>query len=97
MGHHPCPRSLPKLGPGVAGNAGTIFHARLNRRLVVARNPVCYVCSMPTMPPKINERECPACKGSGLEPVKQPKEPGRKIYAARCERCHGKGRVAVTR
>ena len=29
-----------------------------------------------------------------LPPVKQPAEPGRKIYAARCERCDGKGWIA---
>jgi DnaJ-class molecular chaperone len=35
----------------------------------------------------------PACKGTGFPAVKQPAQEGRKIYAARCERCEGKGRV----
>jgi DnaJ-class molecular chaperone len=48
---------------------------------------------MPTFLAKSPERECPVCKGTGFPPVKQPKEPGRKIYPARCERCDGKGRV----
>jgi DnaJ-class molecular chaperone len=47
--------------------------------------------------PKIDERECPACKESGFEIVEQSAEPGRKIYPPRCERCDGKGRVAVIR
>jgi hypothetical protein len=32
-------------------------------------------------------------KGTGFPPVKQPAQPGRKIYPARCERCDGKGWV----
>jgi DnaJ-class molecular chaperone len=48
---------------------------------------------MPTFSAKPIERKCPACNGTGYPPVKQPKEPGRKIYSARCERCDGKGWV----
>jgi DnaJ-class molecular chaperone len=48
---------------------------------------------MPKMLPKLNERECPACKGTGFQPVKQPKAPGRRIYPPRCGRCDGKGRI----
>jgi DnaJ-class molecular chaperone len=48
---------------------------------------------MPTFTAKPIERKCPACNGTGFPPVKQPKEQGRKIYPARCERCDGKGWV----
>jgi DnaJ-class molecular chaperone len=48
---------------------------------------------MPTFSPKPNEHKCPVCKGTGFPAVKQPAEPGRRIYPARCERCDGKGRV----
>lgn len=48
---------------------------------------------MPPLPAKQAEFKCPACNGTGFPPVKQPREPGRKIYAARCERCDGKGWV----
>ena len=44
---------------------------------------------MPKLKPA--EFKCPACKGTGFPAVKQPAEPGRKIYPARCERCDGKG------
>jgi DnaJ-class molecular chaperone len=49
---------------------------------------------MPTFLAKSPEHKCPACKGTGCPPVKQPKEPGRRIYPARCERCDGKGCIA---
>jgi DnaJ-class molecular chaperone len=42
----------------------------------------------------LNEVICPACKGKGVQKVKQPKEPGRKIYPATCKECLGKGRIA---
>ena len=48
---------------------------------------------MPTFSAKPAERKCPACNGTGFPPVKQPAQPGRKIYPARCERCEGKGWV----
>jgi DnaJ-class molecular chaperone len=48
---------------------------------------------MPTFSAKPAERKCPACNGTGFPPVKQPAQPGRKIYPARCERCDGKGWV----
>jgi len=40
------------------------------------------------------ERECPDCAGTGFQKVKQPEQPGRQIYPARCSRCGGKGRIA---
>jgi DnaJ-class molecular chaperone len=48
---------------------------------------------MPKLLAKPAESKCPACKGTGFPAVKQPAEPGRKIYPARCERCEGKGWV----
>jgi len=39
------------------------------------------------------ERKCDACKGTGRSEVKQPTQPGRKIYPARCAECGGKGRI----
>jgi len=39
------------------------------------------------------EAVCPACDGTGLQKVKQPTQPGRKIYPAKCEECLGKGRI----
>jgi DnaJ-class molecular chaperone len=44
---------------------------------------------------KIAEVECPACEGTGFSKVKQPAQPGRKIFPPRCKECAGKGRVAV--
>lgn len=44
---------------------------------------------------KIN---CPACDGRGFTKIKQAAtQPDRIIYAARCERCAGKGRIAESR
>jgi DnaJ-class molecular chaperone len=51
---------------------------------------------MKTSLPKLTERKCPACDGTGFPVVKQPVLPGRKIYAARCEKCDGKGRITGT-
>jgi DnaJ-class molecular chaperone len=45
---------------------------------------------------KPTEQKCPACKGTGFPAVKQPAEPGRKIYPARCSNCGGKGRIRET-
>jgi DnaJ-class molecular chaperone len=42
---------------------------------------------------KIKEHTCPGCSGTGFAPVRQPVEPGRKIYPAKCEPCKGKGRI----
>jgi DnaJ-class molecular chaperone len=39
------------------------------------------------------EVRCDACKGTGLQAVKQPAEPGRRIFPARCAKCDGKGRI----
>jgi DnaJ-class molecular chaperone len=44
--------------------------------------------------PKRVEHKCPVCKGAGLLPVKQPAQPGRRIYPARCKRCDGKGWIS---
>ena len=46
---------------------------------------------MPKQSAKPAELKCPACKGTGFPAVKQPAEPGRKIYPPRCEGCAGKG------
>jgi DnaJ-class molecular chaperone len=42
----------------------------------------------------VAETKCPACDGTGFIKVKQPTQPGRRIFPARCEECAGKGRVA---
>jgi DnaJ-class molecular chaperone len=42
----------------------------------------------------VAEIRCPACEGTGFSKVKQPDQPGRRIYPAPCEKCGGKGRVA---
>jgi len=39
------------------------------------------------------EVECPACSGTGFPPVEPSLLPGRKIFAARCVECLGKGRL----
>ncbi len=39
------------------------------------------------------ERKCEACKGTGRSEVKQPTQPGRRIYPAMCKECGGKGRI----
>ena len=43
---------------------------------------------------KIKEHVCPACKGTGYPVVKQPVQPGRKIYPLKCTSCGGKGKVS---
>ena len=43
--------------------------------------------------PKLAEYKCPACKGTGFPPVKQPAQEDRRIYPPRCKRCDGKGWV----
>jgi hypothetical protein len=43
------------------------------------------------------EVKCPACEGTGFPKVKQPVQPGRRIYPAQCEKCAGKGRIAPPR
>jgi hypothetical protein len=40
-----------------------------------------------------DEIKCEACDGTGVQMVKQPLEPGKRIYPARCKVCNGKGRV----
>jgi DnaJ-class molecular chaperone len=39
---------------------------------------------------------CDVCKGTGFQAVKQPAEPGRKIFPAKCPKCGGKGRLTVS-
>lgn len=46
------------------------------------------------MAPKIREHTCPACKGSGFPEVRQPVQPGRKIYPVKCKSCDGKGKIS---
>jgi DnaJ-class molecular chaperone len=43
---------------------------------------------------EVNEHTCPACNGTGFPEVKQPAQPGRKLYPVKCEACAGKGRIA---
>jgi DnaJ-class molecular chaperone len=46
--------------------------------------------------PKVAEVECSSCDGTGFARVKQPAQPGRKIYPPRCKQCSGKGRIEAT-
>ena len=43
----------------------------------------------------VAEIKCPACEGTGFQRVKQPAQPGRRIYPATCKECLGKGRLAI--
>jgi DnaJ-class molecular chaperone len=45
-------------------------------------------------PPKISEHTCSACNGTGFPKVKQPAQPGRRIYPVQCKACAGKGKIA---
>jgi DnaJ-class molecular chaperone len=45
------------------------------------------------MTPKIKEHTCAACNGTGFPVVKQPVQPGRKIYPVKCAACDGKGKI----
>jgi DnaJ-class molecular chaperone len=38
----------------------------------------------------LQEVKCPACDGTGFPKVKQPVQPGRKIFPAPCKECAGK-------
>src|SRR5712671_7254423 len=42
---------------------------------------------------KIKEHVCPACNGTGYPVVKQPVQPGRRVYPVKCTSCDGKGKV----
>jgi DnaJ-class molecular chaperone len=44
----------------------------------------------------VTEVECPSCEGTGFPTVKQPMQPGRKLYPAPCKECLGKGRIGST-
>ena len=41
----------------------------------------------------LTEVVCSACDGTGFQKVKQPTQPGRKIYPPKCTECCGKGRI----
>jgi DnaJ-class molecular chaperone len=41
----------------------------------------------------VSEAKCEACNGTGFPSVRQPPQPGRRIYPVPCEKCGGKGRV----
>jgi DnaJ-class molecular chaperone len=41
----------------------------------------------------LTEVVCPAGDGTGFQKVKQPTQPGRKIYPPKCAECLGKGRI----
>jgi len=45
----------------------------------------------------VAEVECSACEGTGFPKVKQPVQPGRKIYPPPCNLCRGKGWLAAKR
>jgi DnaJ-class molecular chaperone len=42
---------------------------------------------------RLPEVKCAACNGTGFPTVKQPVQPGRKIYPEPCKECAGKGRM----
>jgi DnaJ-class molecular chaperone len=42
---------------------------------------------------KIKEHVCPDCNGTGYPVVKQPVQPGHRIYPVKCTSCDGKGKV----
>src|SRR6266576_3812052 len=44
----------------------------------------------------LTEVICPACDGTGFQKVKQPTQPGRKIYPAKCTECLGKRSLPTT-
>jgi DnaJ-class molecular chaperone len=48
---------------------------------------------MTKLSPKIREHTCPVCNGTGFPVVRQPVQPGRKIYPVKCEACAGKGKI----
>jgi DnaJ-class molecular chaperone len=45
------------------------------------------------MTQKIKEHICEACNGTGFPAVKQPVQPGHKIYPVKCEARGGKGKI----
>src|ERR1700761_8927304 len=52
--------------------------------------------AMKRLKKKLNEEKCPVCNGRGAPAYTSP-EPGRRIYAPECSRCHGSGRILVVR
>jgi hypothetical protein len=43
----------------------------------------------------VAEIKCPACDGTGFSKVKQPAEPGHRIYPAPRKECGDKGRITL--
>jgi DnaJ-class molecular chaperone len=41
----------------------------------------------------VAEIRCPTCNGTGFPKVKQPIQPGHRIYPPPCKECAGKGRI----
>lgn len=41
------------------------------------------------------EVRCDVCKGTGLQAVNKPAQPGRRIFPAKCAKCGGKGRLKI--
>jgi DnaJ-class molecular chaperone len=39
----------------------------------------------------VSEAKCEACNGTGFPSVRQPSQPGRRIYPVPCEKCGEKG------
>ena len=42
----------------------------------------------------VESKWCAACGGTGFAAVKQPMQPGRRIYPPRCAKCHGSWRIS---
>jgi DnaJ-class molecular chaperone len=42
----------------------------------------------------VAEQHCPACGGTGFPTVRQPAQPGRRVFPMPCKKCGGKGRIA---
>ena len=89
-----------RSGAGLQDNADRIFRGR-TAAFAVGRTNL-FLVEPSTIRVKYNmtkkdapkERECPDCAGTGFQKVKQPEQPGRRIYPPRCSRCGGKGRIA---
>ncbi|MBR0815819.1 hypothetical protein JQ544_30105 [Bradyrhizobium diazoefficiens] len=45
------------------------------------------------MAPKIKERTCPECSGTGFPLSMKAAAPGRKVYPVKCQACEGKGKI----
>jgi len=101
-----CRRDYPRLVLGVESQ--DLFHNKeLEANKSVRAGRWCETASGVALPfwsanymkrdkEPVAEIRCPACSGTGFPEVKQPVEPGRKIYPAPCKECAGKGRVAAS-